>query len=244
MQKRPKPEQIKELLAPLLTSRRRKKITEILLRRTRYITLVVDDLYHQHNISAVVRSCEVFGIQDLHVIEKENRFNPSHGVAMGAQQWISIRRHASVEDCIRMLRQRGYRIFAADPPDRARETGTKPSFAIDEIDLAKGPVAIALGRELDGLDPDIRRGCDALAHIPLAGFTESLNVSVTAALFLFELRQKLNSLSKGLWGLGEEEMEALEAKWYVRSLKRGENVLEDLLARLEDAHRKENKTGT
>ncbi len=238
MQKRPGPEKIKGLLGPLLTRNRRSKITEVLSRRTRYITLVLDDLYHQHNMSAVARSCEAFGIQDLHVIEVENRFSPSHGVAMGAQQWISIIRHHSVKACINTLKRSGYRILAADPPERAAETKGKSVFRLEEIDLEDGPVAIALGKELDGLDPELRKGCDGVTYIPLMGFTESLNVSVTAALFLFELRRKLERLPRNTWSLEAKEMERLEALWYVRSLKRGEKILEDLLKREQAAKQK------
>ncbi len=233
MVKRPGPKEIKRLLGPLLTQKRRSKIIEVLSRRTRYITLVLDDLYHQHNMSAVVRSCEAFGIQDLHVIEVENRFRPTHGVAMGAQQWISIINHPSVAECMEPLKKRGYRVLAADPPERALETRQKLKFALDEIVLEDGPVAIALGKELDGLDPELRKGCDGVVYIPIKGFTESLNVSVTAALFLFELRRKLEKLPKSTWGLKGNEIERLEALWYLRSVKRGEKILEDLLKREE-----------
>ncbi len=231
MQKRPHPDEIIHLIAPLLTRKRRRRIDEILAKRTRYLTLVLDDLYHQHNMSAVVRSCEAFGIQDLHVLELENRFLPAHGVSMGAEQWISIIRHNSIDACLDSLRSQGYRIFAADPPERASDTRTKQSIPIDHVKLEEGPVAILLGKELDGLDKRLRNGCDAVVYIPLRGFTGSLNVSVTAALFLFQLRKNLEHMPASKWQLSEEELIRLKADWYVKSLKRGTLILKDLFER-------------
>ncbi len=231
MPNRPSAKKIKELLAPLLTSERRRRIKYVLERRTKYVTLVLDDLYHQHNMSAVVRSCEAFGIQDVHVIELENRFVPTHGVSMGAQQWISIYRYSSISDCINVLKENGYRILAADPPEKALETKQKTSVSIDDLDIKEGRVAIVLGKELDGLDPRLRNQCDSVVYIPMKGFTESLNVSVTAALFLYQLRKKIDELPTQLWRLKDEEIEELEALWYVKSLKRGEQILNELLER-------------
>jgi len=225
------PKEIKQLLGPLLTAKRRKRIAQILKERTRYVTLVLDDLYHQHNMSAVVRSCEAFGFQDLHVIEIENKFMPNQGVAMGAQQWVTIFRHNSVSECISSLRQTGYRIFAADPPEKAVATKEKAAITIYDLDLKSGPVAIVLGKELDGLDDIIRSQCHGVVYIPLKGFTESLNVSVTAALFLYHLRQKLKDISKEKWRLPSNYKEELEALWYIHSLKRGRQILEKLIKR-------------
>ncbi len=239
MLKRPRSEETIRLLAPLLTPERREKIRQILKRRTRYVTLVLDDLYHQHNMSAVVRSCEAFGIQDLHVIELENRFAPSHGVAMGSQQWISILRHESVEECVDTLRNMGYRIFAADPPDKAKDTRGKECFSLHQLDLLEGPVAIALGKELDGLDQRLRQHAEGVVYIPMYGFTESLNVSVTAALFLYELRNKLQEIPQHRWQLTPEECTELEALWHIRSLKRGEQILRDLLKKEEEKKRRD-----
>ncbi len=231
MPSRPTPREIKQLLGPLLSAERRKRIAQVLKKRTRYVTLVLDDLYHQHNMSAVVRSCEAFGFQDLHVIEVDNKFLPSHGVAMGAQQWITIFRHGSASGCIAALKQMGYKVFAADPPEKALVTKEKTAITIHELDLKAGPVAIVLGKELDGLDNTIRSLCHGVVYIPMEGFTESLNVSVTAALFLYHLRQQLKNLKEKIWGLPSEYKDEIEALWYLRSVKKGEKILKELLER-------------
>ena len=232
-EKFPKPKKIVDILSPLLTEERKNRIEEVLDQRTKYISVVLYDLYHEHNMSAVVRSCEAFGIQDCHVIEIENKFCPSHGVAIGAQQWIDIYRYKTVAECFTHLKRLGYTIYAADPPDKAEKTKNKKAYNIDELMLQKGPVAIAFGKELDGLNDEIRRLCHGVVYIPMAGFTESLNVSVTAAICINTLRKKLEKLPKKIWQISEKEKWALRSHWYIKSLKHGEKILNDLLKREE-----------
>ncbi len=220
-----------KLLKGLISRERRKRIEKILKRRTRYITVVLDNLYHPHNMSAVVRSCEAFGIQDLHAIEEENRFDPSHGIAMGAQRWISVIRHPNSDACATWLRRHGYTLFAADPPERAERTRTKTSYMLQELPLSMGPLALVFGKELDGLNPHLRNLCDATVYIPMKGFTESLNVSVTAAICLYELRKKLDALPSSVWQLSDEERSTLRDEWYTKSVRHGPRVLKDLQSR-------------
>jgi tRNA (guanosine-2'-O-)-methyltransferase len=220
-----------ELLQDLISEERKARIETILERRTRFVTVVLDNLYHPHNMSAVVRSCEAFGIQDIHAIEKENRFDPSHGIAMGAQRWITLYRHPSARNCTEWLKKRGYTLLAADPPDKAAKTKTGNAFTLDQIPLEQGPVALVFGKELDGLDPELRNLCDAVVSIPMSGFTESLNVSVTAAICLYELRKRLDEMDRASWQLSREEKAILRDEWYIRSVKHGPKVLEELTKR-------------
>ncbi len=230
-EKLPNPQKIVELLSPLLTAGRKRRIEQILNLRTRYITIILYDLYHEHNMSAVVRSCEAFGLQDCHVIEVENKFSPSHGVAIGAQQWIDIFRYKTPKECLNHLKKLGYKIYAADPPDKAERTKGKNSYNIDDVKIQDSPIAIAFGKELDGLTDEIRQLCDGVVYIPMAGFTESLNVSVTAAICINTLRKKLEKLPTKKWQLSDEEKELLRSRWYIQSLKYGEKILKDLLER-------------
>lgn len=217
-----------DLLHDLISDRRRERIEQMLDLRTRFIAVVLDNLYHPHNMSAVVRSCESFGIQDIHAIENENRFDPDHGIAMGAQRWVTFRRHASSEDCVYWLRKRGYTLLAADPPDKAEKTRDKKAFMLAEVPLDDGPIALVFGKEMDGLNPHLRNLCDATVFIPMRGFTESLNVSVTAAICLYELRKRLDAMDQAVWGLAREEKSELRDEWYVRSVRHGPMVLEKL----------------
>ncbi len=220
-----------DLLHDLISDGRKGRIEQILRQRTRFVTVVLDNLYHPHNMSAVVRSCEAFGIQDVHAIEKENRFHPNHGIAMGAQRWITVRRHASAENCVTWLRKRGYMLLAADPPDKAEKTRDGKAFTLEQVPLDKRPVAMVFGKELDGLDPHLRNLCDAAVYIPMKGFTESLNVSVTAAICLYELRKRLDAMDRAVWGLSAEEKSELRDEWYARSVRHGQRVLEELKRR-------------
>ena len=220
-----------DLLCDLISDGRKERIEQILGIRTRFITVVLDSLYHPHNMSAVVRSCEAFGIQDVHAIEKENRFHPNHGIAMGAQRWITVRRHASPDDCVTWLRERGYMLLAADPPDKAGKTRDGKAFKLEQVPLDKTQVALVFGKELDGLDPHLRNLCDATVFIPMKGFTESLNVSVTAAICLYELRKRLDTMDQAVWGLSLEEKSELRDEWYARSVRHGHRVLKELKRR-------------
>ncbi len=214
-----------ELLRPLMTQGRFERLEKCLDRRTKWITVVLADLYHEHNMSAVVRSCEAFGIQELHVIELSNPFRPNPGVALGAEQWITIKRYSKISICFDSLRRLGYKILCADPPRHAKDF----SYLLSEIPLADGPVALVFGRERDGLHPEARRLCDGRFYIPMVGLTESLNVSVTVGISLYQLRRFLEEqVEPEKWRLSQAERLELLDLWALRSVRKGQQVLKRL----------------
>lgn len=219
-----------ELLEPMMSERRIQRLQDTAGVRTRFITVVLDDLYLQHNMSAVLRSAEAFGIQDIHVLQIENRFQPNHGVALGAQQWITVHRHKSTEDCMKVLKDNGYLILGADPPARTEGEKTRDVYALDEIPL-KQPVALVFGRERDGLHEEVRDMCDASFFIPMNGFTESLNVSVTAGISLYSLRRRLDGMDRKKWELSVQEQLDLIDEWSVKSVRKGAAVLKEVKGR-------------
>lgn len=223
-----------DLMRPFLTEERIKILAQALSRRTRYITVVLDDIYHPHNISAVVRSCEAFGIQDIHVLQVENPFRPHKGVTKGSQQWITFHRHTSIKDCVQALKEKGYLLLGADPPSKGH-----PSVPVDQVQLDQ-PVALVFGREKEGLHQELRDLCDGLFHIPMTGLTESFNISVTVAISLYVLRGKLDMLDRKIWELSSEEKADLLDDWYVKSVRKGAEVLKEIRARHPDRanHRK------
>jgi len=227
------PGRISALLAPYITPERRERIEQILAQRTRYVSVVLDDLYHRHNMSAVVRSMDAFGFQDLHVIEMEHRFKVSKGVALGSEQWISLFRHRSFVQCVEQLRSEGRLILAADPPWAASRYGTEiPCYELSRIPVSLDrPLALVFGRERDGLHDELRRLCDGIFYIPLKGFVESLNVSVTVAITLNALRTRLDAFAGRDLQLPPETSAALRDLWYLRSVRRGTEVLKELLSR-------------
>ena len=172
-------------LSDFLTQRRRERFAEVLSHRTRRITVVLDNIYQAHNISAVLRSCDAFGIQDVATIEREFGFEVNRQIALGTDQWLTIRRFTGPRatlDCLDDHHRRGYQLVATTP---------RPgSLSIHELPLDR-PIALFMGNEIDGLDPEILSRADAAVHLPMFGFVESFNLSVATALCLQSLTMRL-----------------------------------------------------
>lgn len=207
-----------ELLAylqSLLTPRRRGLFTKILAQRTRHFTVVTEDVYQMHNTSAVMRSCDVFGIQDLHVIEARFGKRVDKEIAMGAQKWVNIHRHSNAEDCLKLLKASGYQIVATTPHD---------GVPLDEFDVTKKS-ALFFGTEKKGLSPELLEQADVALTIPMYGFTESLNISVSAAIILNELVGRMRRVGAP-WALSDDERYALECAWTMASIKDAPRIIE------------------
>jgi len=202
-------------LQSLLTPRRRALFTKVLAQRTRHFTVVTEDVYQMHNTSAVMRSCDVFGIQDLHVIEARFGKRVDKEIAMGAQKWVNIHRHSSAEDCLKALRSGGYQIVATTPHQ---------GVPLDEFDVTKKS-ALLFGTEKKGLSPELLEQADVALTIPMYGFTESLNISVSAAIILNELVGRMRR-EGAPWALSDDERYALECAWTVASIKDAPRIIE------------------
>ncbi len=214
----------KELVAYLsdfMTESRRNKFEEIVKNRTRYITVVLEDIYQPHNASAVLRSSDCFGIQDVHIIENQNRYEVNPDVALGSSKWLSLIKHNTEKNntpaAIALLKSRGYRIIATTPH--------KDDISLQQLDLSIGPVALMFGTEMRGLTPDAIALADEYMKIPMYGFTESFNISVSVALSLFYLTEKLRN-SNIKWQLNETETTEVLLEWARESIKKC-NLLEN-----------------
>jgi tRNA (guanosine-2'-O-)-methyltransferase len=196
-------------LEDLLTPARKALFDKVVRQRTNHFTVVTEDVYQLHNASAVMRSCDVFGIQNIHVIEERNLKKIEREIAMGAQKWVTLNRYHSSEECIQNLREKGYQIVASSPHYDAR--------MLADFDISK-PSAIFFGTEKNGLSEEIIDQADAFIKIPMAGFTESLNISVSAAIILQEITQKLRSSNLN-WELTENEKNAIKFEWLSKSFK-------------------------
>lgn len=211
-----------DFLATHVTARRRRRMEEVLAQRTRWIAVVLEDLYQAHNASAVLRSCECFGVQDVHIVEDRHEFAVSRTVALGAAQWLDLTRHRSAEGrtiatCCRDLRQRGYRLLAATPHPGAVED-------VAELDVRPSPVAVLFGTELTGLSAAALALADGGVRIPIYGFTESFNISVSAALVLSELTRKVRAAGVP-WELSQGEKLDLRLRWLVRTLRHSDDLI-------------------
>ena len=206
-------------LSGFVTERRIDLFKQILNERTRYITVVLEDIYQPHNASAVLRSCDVFGIQDVHIIENKNKYTINPDVTLGSDKWLSITKYNNASDntqvAINNLKSKGYRIVAASPHDT--------SVSLQNFDLNKGKLALVFGTELQGLSEHALKNSDEFVHIPMFGFTESLNISVSAAIILNSLTRKLRELDMD-WSLNGEEKELVLKNWLMNSINKSELI--------------------
>lgn len=192
-----------------LTPKRKALFEKVVNQRTNHFTVATEDVYQLHNTSAVMRSCDVFGIQNIHVIEERNLKRIDREIAMGAQKWVSLNRYHSVEECVGQLRSKGYQIVATSPHGEAVELADFP---------VSTPSAIFFGTEKHGLSQELLTAADVKLKIPMVGFTESLNISVSAAIILQQLTQRLRN-SEINWELSESEKNAVKFEWLSRSFK-------------------------
>jgi tRNA (guanosine-2'-O-)-methyltransferase len=203
----------REFLLPMVNENRLALIDRIVKDRTRYITVLLEDIYQPHNASAVLRSCDCLGIQDVHVVENRNHYELNPDVELGAAQWLTLYRYNkernNTESAIRSLKTKGYRIIAATPHTNDTEVAA--------LDLKKGRVAVMLGTEMKGLSEKALSLADEYVKIPMAGFTESFNISVSAAIILYELNTRLRKTTID-WHLKDSENEEVKYHWIRNSV--------------------------
>lgn len=206
-------------LENIVTHRRKERFLEVIENRTKHLTIVVEDLFQLHNTSAVMRSCEVFGLQDLHVIEQKYGKTIDKEIAMGAEKWVDIHRYNNNQACIDSLRAKGYQIVATTPHIDAHH--------LEDFDISK-PAAFFFGTERLGLSEDIMKQADTYLKIPMVGFTESLNISVSAAIIIQQLTNKLRR-SEVAWKLSENEILEKKIDWCRKSIKDIDYITERFL---------------
>ena len=204
-----------EYLSRFVTPERRNNFSRVINFRTRYFTVVLEDIYQSHNASAVLRSCDCFGIQDVHIIENRNDYNINPDVTLGSNKWLTIHRHNQKEnntiDTINDLRKNNYRIIATSPHE-------KKEIKIENFDLTRGKAAFIFGSELKGISDAVKDEADEFLNIPMYGFTESFNISVSAAIVLHDLVTKLHR-SEILWQLTETEKQEIIFNWLKNTIK-------------------------
>lgn len=214
-------------LEGFVTQHRKEIINEILEYRTRYITVVLEDIYQSQNASAVLRTCECFGVQDVHIIENKNRYEINPDVTLGSNKWLNLIKYRGKENIIKSavnsLKSKGYRIVATTPD--------KNNISLEDFDLEKGKVAVLLGTELTGLTEEIINMSDEFLNIPMYGFTRSFNISVSAAIILHHLMSKLRS-SELNWRLSEQEKQDIKIKWLRESIKKSDLIENSFMCRL------------
>lgn len=208
-----------EYLETYLTENRIERFNKVLDNRTKYFTVATEDVYQLHNTSAVMRSCDVFGIQELHVIEERNVKRIDREIAMGAQKWVDLVRHHSTKDAIKSIRNQGYQIVATTPHGQ--------DCNLADFDFTKKS-CFFFGRETQGLSDEVLKQADCFLKIPMVGFTESLNISVSAAIILQDVTQRLRT-SNLTWQLTETEKLQKRFDWCKKTIKSFDKILERYL---------------
>ncbi len=218
-------------LQSYLTDNRKTTFERVLNHRTRHFTVVLEDIYQKHNTSAVVRSCDVFGIQDLHIIENKYKSYVSNQVAKGAHKWVDFHYYNQLEynneQCIEQLKSQGYQIIATTPHN--------DSCLLQNFDISQKS-AFVMGVEKEGVSENIMKAADGFLKIPMVGFTESLNISVATAIILQQLCTRLRNSSID-WQLSEEEKNELRLDWCKKSI----NKVDQIISRYNDERSRDGK---
>lgn len=206
-----------EYLSTFMTEQRYGNLFEAVEQRTEYMTLCVENTFHSQNASALVRSCEAFGIHKVHSVENLCKFNPNENIVKGSDKWIDLVRHDNSSDLISELRYQGYRIVATSPHvnDHTPET----------FDIEAGPFALFFGTERTGISQEVMDCADEFVQIPMCGLVESLNVSASASILLYILSSRMRSSDDIEWQLSPERRAQLLYEWVMQSVKDSENIL-------------------
>ncbi len=210
-----------EYLTGFISERRKQRFDEVIANRTDHLRIVLEDVYQGHNASAVLRSCDCFGIQNVHFIENMNNMKISADVAMGSSNWVNIHKHKASENNTRetllSLKQQGYRIVATTPH--------KDDFTIDELPVDE-KTALVFGTEIDGISATVFEMADDFVKIPMYGFTESFNISVCAAICMYELTSRMRKKVPE-YLLTKEEQTDVYLQWLKTSIDSSEGIIEN-----------------
>ena len=210
-----------DYLKQFLTDERLRKIEHFSHESSDFVLPVMEDVYQFRNAAAIVRSVEACGFHHVVALEEENVFNPNLKVTKGAETWVKVEKMPNNLDSLKEIKNRGYKILAVSPENNATML---PDYEVKE------PIALVFGTELVGVSDEILDFADETLAIPMYGFTKSFNVSVAAAICMYELKQKL--MKSGIdYKLSEEKLLEMKIRWTVNSIRSGEELLERFLNR-------------
>ena len=206
-------------LRTFITEERDARILEVLAHRTRHFTVVLEDLYQTQNISAVMRTCECYGVQDVHIIEKENEFVIHDAISMGSNKWLTLHNYqnepGNVARCADWLHDHGYKLIATLPAEN--------SVFVDDLPVNE-KTAFFFGTELTGLSDEAVAVCDGAVKIPMYGFTESFNISNSVAILTSNMTERLRR-SQVDWRLTSDEHDELYFEWLCKSIRNIDLIL-------------------
>ena len=216
-------------LAQFVSDHKKAFVEKVLEQRTRYVTIVLENIYQPQNASAAIRTCECMGLQDIHIVEDTAKYHLNIRVLKGSYKWLDLHRYRTrqinnTQECFNRLRMDGYRILVADP--------AKDGISIDELDVSAGKIALVFGNELRGASPYSLQYGDQKVRIPMFGFTESLNVSVSVAICLNTILGNLRKSAKDI-GLTKGERDSIRLAWYRKIVRRSDLLEREFLRTIE-----------
>ena len=200
------------------------RLEQVLACRSRSLTIVLDRIHHGHNISAVMRSADAFGIQDIHLVGDQFEF--SKEISLGAERWLTLSRYASAGEAVQKLHAEGYSIVVLESAELCAKLG-RASIPVFQLPFQQ-KLALVFGNEHEGVSPTFRENADFFAHIPMFGFVESFNISVAAAITLFCSTFQRAEGIRQVAPLAESEAAALHAEWLQKTVRNSALILQDL----------------
>lgn len=209
-----------DLLAGFMTPERYATLCRAADHRTHYLTVLAENMFHGQNAAALMRHCEAFGVQRLHTVETVCPFDPNPMITRGTEQWVDLVRHDSTVEALRSLKADGYRIVATTPH---REDTTPETF-----DVARGPFVLVFGTEHAGISDEVIAAADEFLRIPMCGMVESLNVSASAAISIYQLAQRVRRTVAD-WRLDEPTRTELLYRWMYSTVKDSEAILQRVM---------------
>lgn len=219
-------EKLLDELYQIITPNKVEMFEQLVPMRTRHLTIVLENIFQEHNASAVLRTCESFGVQDLHIIEKDNKYKVQRDIARGAGRWVDMYNYSQGEEptleCLQSLKAKGFKIVATTPHE--------DDFTVDTLPIDQ-PIALVFGTEQSGISDLVREHADGYVKIPMYGFTESFNISVSAAIAMHVIRTRLENSSLD-WKLSLEEQLDLKINWCQKIIPRGHLVVPEIRKRL------------
>ncbi len=218
-------QRIIDYLKNFVSEQRYQLFCRVLEQRTRYVSLLIENVYQSHNASAIVRTCEALGIQDLYVYERKNAFTPNDEIALGADKWLTINRFnekdVPLPELVRQLKRSGYRIIATTLHQR--------SVSLYDLPLETGKMLFMFGTEISGLSKEAISLADEYVKIPMYGFTESFNVSVSVGIIMSYIVREFRNRKLAIF-LTPKEKQKLMIQWLIQSIPSGEKILKRYLA--------------
>jgi tRNA (guanosine-2'-O-)-methyltransferase len=230
-------DEIKNTLIAMLSAERLGRIDSVLDHRTSGLTILLDRIHHPHNIAAVLRSADAFGLKTVHLIESTaidvtsvSEAQKSPGISLGSEKWVEVVRHTSGPEALHTLKSQGFTVVTLTPPplpSSKRTENQKKNLCVTDLPF-ENKLCLLFGSELEGVDPELEAVSDLSAHIPMYGFVESFNISVACAITLFCSVISKTHPERRTAFLSPSEKEKLRNDWIKKSIPRSEEVVAQL----------------